>query len=364
MPKRGENIYLRKDKRWEGRYKSGYRSDGTAKYSSIYGKTCREVREKLFLKRQALAESETDCNLTIEKLSQIWISAIKHNVKESTLSAYIIKLQKHIIPSLGKVKFKRLTAENISQFADEKVCQGLSVKYVSDILAVLKAMFRYLHRFCNYADKSLLIMKLKCDVPKKTLDFDEAMQTRLRKHLAENPDCSNAGILLAMTTGIRIGELCGLKWGDIDFEKRILTVRRTVQRISSVGGATKIIVNSPKSKSSVRVIHLSEFLLSLMEKFKRDDDIYIMSGRTSPVEARTVRYRFDKILKRLDLPHINFHSLRHIFATKCIEVGFDVKTLSEILGHSSVELTLNRYVHSSMERKEACMKRYSECVFG
>lgn len=364
MPKRGENIYLRRDRRWEGRYKSGYKADGSAKYSSVYGKTYREVREKLFLKKQALAENETDCNLTIEKLSQVWISAIKHNVKESTLSAYIIKLNKHIIPCLGRVKFRQLTAENISQFADTKIKQGLSAKYVSDILAVLKAMFRYLHRVCNYADKSLLILKLKCDVPKKELHFDEAMQTKLRKYLAENPDCSNAGILLAMTTGIRIGELCGLKWGDIDFEKRILTVRRTVQRISCAGGATKIIVNSPKSKSSVRVICLSELLLSLLKKFKRSDDVYIMSGRVTPVEARTVRYRFDKILKRLDLPHINFHSLRHIFATKCVEIGFDVKTLSEILGHSSVELTLNRYVHSSIERKETCMRLYSECVFG
>ncbi len=272
MPKRGENIYLRKDKRWEGRFRNGFKADGTAKYSSVYGKTCREVREKLLQKRLELAANENDCNLTIEKLSQVWISAIKHNVKESTLSAYIVKLNKHIIPCLGRIKFNRLTAENISHFADIKIRQGLSVKYVSDILAVLKAMLKYLHRVCNYVDKSRLILKLKCDVQKKEICFDETMQDKLRKHLIENANCSNAGILAAMTTGIRIGELCGLKWGDIDFKKRILTVRRTVQRISCTDSvSTRVIVTEPKSKSSVRVIHLSGLLLTLLEKSRQRD---------------------------------------------------------------------------------------------
>ena len=181
----------------------------------------------------------------------------------------------------------------------------------------------------------------------------KAEQTMLNNYLTSNPNASNVGILLSATTGIRIGELCALKWGNIDLEKRTLTIKNTVQRIKSIDGstATKLIITLPKSNSSVRKIPLPDFIIPILRNLKGNNDYYILSGTRAIIEPRTMQYRFKHILSDLNLPNVSFHSLRHGFATTCIALGFDVKTLSEILGHSSVEITLNRYVHSSMERK-------------
>ncbi len=204
-------------------------------------------------------------------------------------------------------------------------------------------------------------------IPKKTdrsekelLSEDE--QKKLCTYLEDNQSASNAGILLSYATGIRIGELCALKWSEVDLEKRIITVKSTMQRIKDFGGvkSTKVITTSPKSGSSVREIPIPDFIVPLLERERSESDCYILTGTQKVAEPRTIQYRFKSILKRLNLKNVSFHSLRHMFATKCISLGFDIKTLSEILGHSSVEITLNRYVHSSIKRKAECMKLFSD----
>ena len=159
-----------------------------------------------------------------------------------------------------------------------------------------------------------------------------------------------------MFTGLRIGELCALKWSDIDLSQRTISVSRTIQRIKVQGG-TQLIITEPKSISSVREIPIPDCILPLLKNFCSKGESYILSGTAKPVEPRTMQYRFQALLKKAKLPSIHFHALRHMFATNCVELGFDVKSLSEILGHSGVEITLNRYVHSSLERKKAFMKK-------
>lgn len=161
-----------------------------------------------------------------------------------------------------------------------------------------------------------------------------------------------------MYTGLRVGEVCALKWSDIDLEKSILTVNRTVQRIKTMNSAcvTTISIGKPKSRSSMRQIPLPDFLADILNHFNHKNDSYVLSGSERIIEPRTMQYRFKSILKKANLPLINYHALRHMFATNCVKAGFDVKTLSELLGHCSVETALNRYVHSSMERKAECMR--------
>ncbi len=185
-----------------------------------------------------------------------------------------------------------------------------------------------------------------------------SQQNSLVSYLSKSASPSDLGIFIASVTGIRIGELCALQWSDIDLEKRIIAVRKTMQRIKNIGGktATKIVITAPKSRTSEREIPIPEVLFSRLKSMKKCDDNYILTGEKIFSEPRTMQYRFKAILKKLNLPSVNFHSLRHIFATRCIAAGADVKTLSELLGHNSVEMTLNRYVHSSDERKSYCMK--------
>ena len=232
----------------------------------------------------------------------------------------------------------------------------MSARYVSDIVALLKSLFRYVNRIYQIMNRIADVVMPKKKKPEiQVLSSQE--QKKLQAYLVKHQNRTSLGIALSMYTGIRIGELCALKWSDIDFEKRILTVRHTIQRIQEKNGAkkTKLIITEPKSASSKREIPIPECLLEMLKKFRNSGNFYVLSGKRTPIEPRTMQYRFSKILKNAKLPSLNFHSLRHLFATNCIALGFDIKTLSEILGHSSIEVTLSRYVHSSMERKRACM---------
>lgn len=360
MARRGENIYKRKDGRWEGRYKSGIKADGTSKYTSLYGKTYTEVKAKLLEKRIKPDISTVPKNLTLNNLFLMWFEEIRLKVKESTYMNYRMKFEKHISSEVGKMLYNRLTVENLNAFVQCKLSSGLSAKYTADIAAVIKSVCRYAKKRFGYADKSEFITMPKGKAKEKEL-LDKTEQSRLNNYLIADPTPSNIGILLSSATGIRIGELCALKWENINLEEKILTVRNTALRIKNIGGttATKLIVTLPKSSSSIRKIPLPEFIVPMLSRMKTSSKCFLLSGTRNIVEPRVMQYRFKRILSDLHLPDVSFHSLRHGFATNCIALGVDAKTLSEILGHSSVEITLNRYVHSSMERKAAYMESLS-----
>lgn len=358
MARRGENIYKRKDGRWEGRYKCGFKPNGSVKYTSVYGRTYTDVKIKLSEKLTAPVYMTVPKNLTVKNLFEQWFDVIKLNVKESTFTNYFTKFQKHILPMLGGMLYDKLTTESLNAFIQFKINSGLSAKYVADIAGLIKSVCRFAHKRFNYTDKSEhMVIPKPQKQERKILNASE--HNCLIIYLTTNPTASNVGILLAVYTGLRIGELCALKWSDIDLEKKIIAVRHTVQRIRNIDNGTRIVVTQPKSGSSLREIPLPDCIVPFLKHIKSFDETFLLSGMEKFVEPRTMQYRFKSILKKLGLSDVTFHSLRHLFATNCIALGFDVKTLSEILGHSSVEITLNRYVHTSMERKAECMKLLS-----
>lgn len=363
MPRRGDNIYKRKDNRWEGRYQVGYKSDGKTKYRSVYGKTYSEVKEKLLQIQKKSASEIKRTNLTVKALFDEWLLKISSHAKESTLANYRMKINKHLIPYFGGMRYDLLTASLVHDFIQMKLKSGLSPKYVSDILIVFKSMTKYASREHGYYNPlvNVILPKGRKKPSVRILESDE--QQRLTTYLTRNMDKTALGIFISLYTGLRIGELCGLKWEDIDFKKRILIVRRTVQRIdNSDENGTKLVITAPKSETSARSIPIPDFLINMLKKYQLGKDAFVLSGTSKPVEPRTMQYRFASILKKVNLPSVHFHSLRHLFATNCIKLGFDVKSLSEILGHSSVEITLNRYVHSSFEQKRICMEKLSIAV--
>ena len=353
MARRGENIYKRKDGRWEGRYKSGVRADGTARYSSIYGKTYAEVKAELSEKRVNTAVSAVPKNLTLNNLFSMWFSDIRLKVKESTYMNYQMKYEKHISSSLGKTLYERLTVQKLNDFVQAKLSSGLSPKYTADIVAVIKSVCRFGKKRFGYEDKSAFLTTPKGKTKEKNL-LDKTEQTRLNNYLIGNPTLSNVGILLSAATGIRIGELCALKWENINLEKRIMTVRNTVQRIKNIGGdtATKLVVTSPKSSSSVREIPLPEFIVPILSELKTNNSCYLLSGTGSIVEPRVMQYRFKHILKELKLSDVSFHSLRHHYASKLLLMNIPQKYIAELMGHSSTDMIERVYQHifpSAME---------------
>ncbi|MBP3856194.1 MAG: site-specific integrase [Ruminiclostridium sp.] len=351
-----KNIYRRKDGRYEARVLLGKDENGKRRYRSFYGSSAEEAEFKMLAAREPDTVSADLTEMTVKELTMEYITVIKPRLKESSEVNYRMKAEKHIIPAFGNMKCCLLKANDVYQFIESKLKSGLSARYVSDIIVLLKSVYRYASRVYGVNNCLEGIVMPKRTKPEIAV-LSKSEQSRLMAYLNGDFDLNALGIALSLHIGIRIGELCALQWKDIDLANRTITVRKTVQRIKSYDGknATKLVITEPKSASSVRVIPIPECLVSMLEKFKDSADKYILSSKLSPVEPRTMQYRFASVLKKANLPSVHFHSLRHAFATNCIALGFDVKTLSEILGHSSVEITLNRYVHSSLDRKRACM---------
>ena len=351
------NTYQRKDGRWESRVYTNCNKSTKRKYRSFYGKTKEAAEAKAASYLQELCEvSATE--MTVGQLAAEYLSVKTPQLKESTAANYRMKVEKHIIPALGKLTVCSVKAKNIYAFIETMRRSGLSERYISDNVILIKALFRFAYNtYSIMVNLSGIIMPKRARPEVRLLSDKE--QDKLKAYIDNSKDRTALGVALSLFTGIRIGELCALQWKDIDLEKRILTVSKTIQRIQTDDPAfrTKLVITEPKSRSSARSIPIPEFLALRLNRYVGTGDTYLLSGIAKPVEPRVMQYRFSQMLKNADLPSVHFHSLRHAFATKCISLGFDVKTLSEILGHSSVELTLNRYVHSSLDRKKACMDK-------
>ena len=348
---------MRKDGRWEGRYRCGINPAGRPKYRSVYGKSYRAVKDKLTKLKGAPPKEEASCNRTVASLFLEWLTGIECTVKASTLANYRMKVKKHLLPEFGDLPYHALNCALAEQFIRRKISAGFSEKYVADLATVLKTMTKYMCRVHGYPD---LLEQLKApkyqQSPKRLLR--ESEQKQLCGYLCSHMNETSLCILLSYYTGLRVGEICGLQWGDIDLESKMLRVRRTVQRIqeSGNGTATHLQIDLPKSLNSRRTIPIPDFLLPYLNAFQGRAECFVLSGSEQVIEPRTMQHRFQSILKKAELPSVSYHSLRHMFATNCLQAGADVKTLSELLGHKTVETTLNLYVHSSMERKRICME--------
>ena len=356
------NIYQRRDGRWEGRISKGKGKNGKRRFQYFFGHSRDEVRDRMN-KIQSYKSNQKDCSKTISEVFDEWYQSIQHRVKESTAANYFMKAHKHILSEFGNKAIDSIHSNDIYKFIELKRNQQLSNRYIADILILMKSIFKHavkVYHVFNPLDGIILPKKKSPEI--QLLDANE--QTRLSHYIAENHNNTTLGIALAMSTGIRIGELCALQWRDINLEKRILTVRKTIQRIqtSIETSRTKLIITEPKSESSKRCIPIPECMISLLEKFKAGSETFILSSNENPIEPRTMQYRFAKILKNVKLPSIHFHAIRHMFASNCVNLGFDIKALSELLGHSSVEITLNRYVHSAFEQKIKYMNRLKSVV--
>ena len=340
MSRKGLNIYRRQDGRYEGRYADGYRENGKTKYRSIYGKTYSEVRDKLLQIKAKVIIPEVKSGLTVKELFTEWLSAKRTQTKPSTYANYAFKVEKHLLPAFGSLKIEQLTPSKVYEFILNRQSRGLSNKYISDLVIALKNMTRYAARVHHCINAIAEV-----ELPKKEkhqLDlYSKSEQNRLKSALLTDMDIIKLMVLLALYTGVRIGELCGLKWSDIDFNAKSVHIERTVQRIRTRGKSnkTELMISSPKSRTSVRTIPLPSFLIAMLKAFKpSNEDAFIVTGNSKLPDPRTMQYRFKALLVKIGLRVLNFHSLRHMFATNCVELGFDVKTLSELLGHQCQQL--------------------------
>jgi integrase len=371
MPKRGKNIYRRKDGRWEGRFIKGRHQSGKIIYGSVYGKTCTEVKQRLTMSADPKPVLEftvafAENNMAFADVALQWLSITALKVKPSTYAGYTNTLFLHILPSLGNLEMQNLTAFDLCCFTKEKLERGrsdgkgmLSVKTVRDILSIVKCVvdFAWKEKFIPNQITVTYPKNKQTDI--RVLSRQE--QSTLEIALTTDLNIYKLGMLLCLYTGIRIGELCALRWLDISSEYDMLSIRHTLQRVKNFddgGGKTKILIDTPKSSRSLRTVPIPRFLSQHIRRFSQKGNAFFLATDTSLfVEPRTMQNHFARIIKVANIADANFHCLRHSFASRCIEAGVDIKSLSEMLGHANVNITLNRYVHSSFEQKREGMNK-------
>ena len=371
MPKTGKNVYKRKDGRWEGRYAKHRDSNGKTVYGSVYGKNCAEVRQRLSAVAtgdfsEKLCATTKKFDLTFADIAQRWLSVSSVKVKPSTYAGYTNALERHILPSLGQHRIQNISVLDINHFVMGKLENGrtdgkggLSPKTVRDMLSIVKSVFDF-----AWGEKiiaSNLTIAYPKHHPQTIRVFSRQEQSSLETALTTEINIHKLGILLCLYTGIRIGEICALRWQDISTEYDMLWVRQTLQRVKNInddGSRTKILIDTPKSLRSVRSVPIPKFLVPFLRGFAGNrHENFLATDDLLFTEPRTLQNHFARIVKAANISDANYHALRHTFATRCIEAGVDVKSLSEILGHANVNITLNRYVHSSFEQKREGMNK-------
>ena len=298
--------------------------------------------------------------MTVGEIARLWKEDKRKYVKYSTFAAYALILEDHILPEFEKKT--GLEERDVQEFVLKKIKSGLSSKSVKDILVVLRMIMSFGDRSgaWKYERWRIKFPTERTMSRMEILDIED--HRRQLRHLQEQPSLQNIGIYMSLTTGMRIGEICALKWADIDLDAGTISVRRTIERIYTVENGvrhTELVIGPPKTPHSIREIPITGELATLLLPLKQSASgkDYVLTGNERPTEPRTYRNHYDRLLKRLGIHHIKFHGLRHSFATRCIESECDYKTVSAILGHSDIRTTLNLYVHPNMEQKKRCIDK-------
>lgn len=295
-----------------------------------------------------------------EEIVLLWQADKRQYVKRSTYSAYSLLISNHLIPAFaGETK---LTEAMVQDFVFAKLNQGLSQKSVKDILIVLKMILRYAVKH-GYMEHAEIDVKFPTERERQDLEvLSRTNQKQIMEYVQNNFTFMNLGIYICLCTGLRIGEVCALVWDDIDIDRGIINISKTIQRIYVIEGDvkhTEVIIDTPKSKNSIREIPLTKSLQKIIKPFKKvvNGKFYVLTNSVYPTEPRTYRNYYKRLMSQLNMPKLKFHGLRHSFATRCIESHCDYKTVSVLLGHSNISTTLNLYVHPNDEQKRKCIEQ-------
>ena len=299
-------------------------------------------------------------NKTIREIAEAWKEYKRPYVKQSTMAAYVLILENHVLPEFGDND--SLHEHDVQAFVLKKIEHGLSAKSVKDILIVLKMVMKFgvKNEWMNHCEWDI---KFPVNSQPKELEvLSVANHKKILDYVQHNFTFMSLGIYISLSTGLRIGEICALKWSDINVADGKITVQRTIERIYMVEGEkkhTQLVINTPKTVNSCREIPISKELLAMVKPMKKvvNADFYVLTNEDKPTEPRTYRNYYNRLMEKLDIPKLKYHGLRHSFATRCIEAGCDYKTVSVLLGHSNISTTLNLYVHPNMEQKKRCINK-------
>ena len=304
-------------------------------------------------------------NTQFKSVVELWQADKQQFVKKSTFAAYSLLIANHLLPAFSEAN--DISEEDVQQFVFKKLKEGLSQKSVKDILIVLKMILRYGAKH-NLMEHRQIDIRFPTERERQEVEvLSKANQRKIMEFVKNNFTFQNLGIYICLSAGLRIGEVCALTWNDIDAEQGVIYVNKTIQRIYLVGEIekrTEVIIDTPKSKNSIREIPMTKELLRMVKPLKKvvNSSFFVLTNSAAPTEPRTYRNYYKRLMKQLDIPALKFHGLRHSFATRCIESNCDYKTVSVLLGHSNISTTLNLYVHPNMEQKKRCIEQMLKAI--
>ena len=305
-----------------------------------------------------------------EWLDEWLCNYVQPSSKKRTYERYGEIVSQHIIPALGERELEELTPLAMQRFVTElltkgnlKTGKGLSANSVNAIITVMQSSLRTAYSFgCAPSYTADKIKRPRSD-EKKVECFSLAEQKRMEQYILNEDKPKLFGIFLCLYTGLRIGELLALEWSDVDLQKGEVQINKTCYDGKAPTGGLVRMTDVPKTPSSIRMIPIPKRLIPMLREVKKKSrSIYVISNGEKGISIRSYQRTFSMLQKKLEIPHRGFHSLRHTFATRALECGMDVKTLSEILGHKSPTVTLNRYAHSLPEHKKEMMNRLGKLI--
>ena len=374
VPRRGENIHKRKDGRWEARYIKD-RKNGKAVYHSVYAKTYSEVKAKLkdcIAKEKDSKIEKCSKKMTFDDAFKKWLEYKQHFIKISSYNKYFNLYGSYISDFLKDTYLDEISNSTLQEavisimnLKNKRTKKRLSSSTIKSIVYVIKSTVLFAQKQ-GYIKAFCLQIEIPSNEAKNIQVLSRNEQNILEFHTRLKLDTISLAILVCLYSGLRIGEICALRWEDIDLNNKYIVVNKTVQRIQQIQvpyRATKTVltVTPPKTNKAIRKIPISSVLYSILSKYYeqnyRSSKHYVLVNKNNDmIDPRSIQYQFKELIKKIKITQITFHGLRHTFATRCIELGMDIKTLSEILGHSNVSTTMNIYVHSTEQQKKNQME--------
>lgn len=303
---------------------------------------------------------------TFAEVARAWLANKEQFVKRGTYAIYALQIEKHLLPIFGA--HQAVSEEEVQGFILDKLQSGLSLKTTKDLIILLKMILRHAIKMYGW---QYVEMELKyptaCMAPHIEV-LPRTHQRKIMQYVREHFTFRNLGILICLSTGMRIGEICALKWSDIDLVEGVIRVSRSLQRIYMLrpdgSRYTEIVESTPKTSNSMREIPLSRDLKAIIKPLSKivNTDYYVLTNEGKPTEPRTYRMYYRALMQELDMPRLKFHGLRHSFATRCIESGCDYKTVSALLGHANISTTLNLYVHPNLDQKRRVIDQMTKSL--